>query len=484
MRQRRRTIQKKPFIAYILPLLTSVLCIVLVILAVNAWVRYQGESGDNTAKDKALASFTVDASNVFIILDEKERRLSKDYTSTLYHGEGLATGASSRQYIELNGKGYGRLEEYSTFFIKQQDSSSQLINLAKGQLWLRFEKTGDDAKEFLLKTKNTQSIILPGTLVNVSSINGNQTLSVLQGKLQVKIMDDSGKQLKEILVGEGKEIALTPSMVSNGIGDDTSLMRDIGDDLKKSEWYDWNMVEDNKIANYEDAPAGTSNANMNEENRTSDQTPNTNTNKVALTPGTVDITNILAGDVFNISSITVKGDFSGSDITAISVNGISAELNAAQGTWVAYKVPLATEGKNTLTVKATIDGTTKTVTTLAVQKDATGPDTPVMTSAATVSESSTTLQGTVGKDAVRVDVNGYTLKKFVPGSGSWQYMLSTEIQNLKSGENTYKVVAYDKAGNPSKTLNAVVTYKGQTPPATNANTNKVSTGSGTTVTNP
>jgi ABC-type transport system substrate-binding protein len=54
-----------------------------------------------------------------------------------------------------------------------------------------------------------------------------------------------------------------------------------------------------------------------------------------------------------------------------------------------------------------------------------------------------TITGTVPKDTKMIIVNDYELKKFVPGDKGWSYVASAGFDNLKPGENIYKVYAVD-----------------------------------------
>ncbi|MBU0706358.1 FecR domain-containing protein [Patescibacteria group bacterium] len=63
--------------------------------------------------------------------------------------------------------------------------------------------------------------------------------------------------------------------------------------------------------------------------------------------------------------------------------------------------------------------------------------------------------GTVSADTEGVIVNDYRLTQYKPGSGKFSYYAKTAYGNLKVGDNEYKVIAVDKAGNKSET--AVIT---------------------------
>ncbi len=68
------------------------------------------------------------------------------------------------------------------------------------------------------------------------------------------------------------------------------------------------------------------------------------------------------------------------------------------------------------------------------------------------------ISGSVSADTEKVEVNGYVLKKYVPGSGHWSYFLSADQGNMIIGKNTFTVYAYDKAGNKSEALEASIIY--------------------------
>jgi hypothetical protein len=99
---------------------------------------------------------------------------------------------------------------------------------------------------------------------------------------------------------------------------------------------------------------------------------------------------------------------------------------------------------------------------------------PVVTAPSTGKEYTTNnnkivIQGTVDKNANKVFVNGYSLQKFVPGSGQWMYYAYEEYGTLQEGANTYTVYAMDKNGNRSPSITYTIIYQ------------KSSTGSGATL---
>lgn len=65
------------------------------------------------------------------------------------------------------------------------------------------------------------------------------------------------------------------------------------------------------------------------------------------------------------------------------------------------------------------------------------------------SKTEITLQGTAPVGTQGIMVNDYRLQLFQPGNTTWSYLASTQLQNLKQGENIFDVYALDAAGNKS-----------------------------------
>ena len=92
--------------------------------------------------------------------------------------------------------------------------------------------------------------------------------------------------------------------------------------------------------------------------------------------------------------------------------------------------------------------------------DTVAPDKPTMSYPIgnKITQSFDKISGEVSADTEKVEVNGYVLKKYVPGSGQWSYFLSADQGNMIIGKNTFTVYAYDKAGNKSEALEASIIY--------------------------
>ena len=73
-----------------------------------------------------------------------------------------------------------------------------------------------------------------------------------------------------------------------------------------------------------------------------------------------------------------------------------------------------------------------------------------------------TITGTAPKNTKTITIDDYELKKFVPGDPGWSYVASAEFNNLKPGDNIYKVYAIDFSGE-KKIIDAIkITFGNKT----------------------
>jgi len=68
------------------------------------------------------------------------------------------------------------------------------------------------------------------------------------------------------------------------------------------------------------------------------------------------------------------------------------------------------------------------------------------------------IKGSTPKNTYSLTINGYKLKKYVPGQSTWNYIASTQLKTLKKGTNEYAVKALDKAGKEISTLSFSIEY--------------------------
>ncbi len=71
--------------------------------------------------------------------------------------------------------------------------------------------------------------------------------------------------------------------------------------------------------------------------------------------------------------------------------------------------------------------------------------------------------GTAPLETTQIQVNGYTLSKYQPGDRKWSYFAATKFGTLKSGTNTYEVIAFSRDGKQSAPVTLTINYEGATP---------------------
>ena len=176
------------------------------------------------------------------------------------------------------------------------------------------------------------------------------------------------------------------------------------------------------------------------------------------------VTSPSQGFATNKSSFSIEGKFDTSKVKAVYVNGAKA-VASDDGSWKMDSVKLLIEGENKIKLEAEdMAGVKKTLDPLVVVYDKTPPPAPVFTDPKPSTTGSTAIEtveqmikGTVSEDTQAVIVNDYRLGKYVPGSKAWQYYAKVEFGNLKAGDNEFKAIAEDKAGNQSEPATLILT---------------------------
>jgi hypothetical protein len=84
---------------------------------------------------------------------------------------------------------------------------------------------------------------------------------------------------------------------------------------------------------------------------------------------------------------------------------------------------------------------------------------PVEGTEAVMSGTGFVLEGNTSTATDSMWVNDYRLQLFKSGGGYWNYLADPNLNTLKPGKNTYKLVARNKEGEILDTLEYVVTYE-------------------------
>jgi Glucodextranase, domain B len=162
-------------------------------------------------------------------------------------------------------------------------------------------------------------------------------------------------------------------------------------------------------------------------------------------------------------TVSVQGSVT-SQVRTVRVNGLTITHDASKGTFsqtvtvnsadFAITVEaLDAQGK----VLATVRRTVKRAAASAVP--APGISAPVKTGETyRTTENEIVLRGTNGASITGIMVNEYRLQLFTPGKGTWSYLASTRLGNLKAGENIFNIYALDAQGNKSDPATIIIVY--------------------------
>lgn len=448
-RRRTGTLRKSPTY-YLLPLGISIGIVVLFTVVFNVYTHFQAQQ-EQALKSEPLAQITIENDETSIIFNNERNRVDRGYRIDWNNGEGLETGEDARLFVPLATKDHMRLESNTTVFGKRDIGRSIVVSFDKGALWLKSDQTKSEVEATVIRMDHMRVPVTEQATVALSDSLNEEVLAVVSGSISVEVTNDQGGLVKTVQVGVGQQLRITSGQTPGSFSDELEA---IPVAFRESDWFTWNMDQDQKMATYE----GTLEEGM---------------ALIQGNPNAVTFSNINAKATFRDPEVTLKGEYDADQVTAIRINGTEATLNEASETWM-VTVDLGTTGTHTLrTTYTAVDGSDVQHSTREVLVDDSAPEVPTLTSPSQtqVTNDHVTLQGTVGEGTARVVVNNYALQKFSSGDTTWTYYLNAG-DNMAAGANTYRVVAYDDVGNASEPLEFVITYTPtEKPAATSTNTN-------------
>jgi hypothetical protein len=163
------------------------------------------------------------------------------------------------------------------------------------------------------------------------------------------------------------------------------------------------------------------------------------------------------------ASVSVQGKVT-SAVRKVRVNGVAVTLDAATSTF-SQSLPLDTQSAD-ITVDAldAQDAVLMTVRRSVHKAAANAVKAPSISAPAkngetyTTTENEVVLRGTNATSAAGIMVNEYRLQLFTPGKGTWSYLASARLGNMKVGTNVFNVYALDSAGNKSDPATVTIIY--------------------------
>ncbi len=177
------------------------------------------------------------------------------------------------------------------------------------------------------------------------------------------------------------------------------------------------------------------------------------------TESMITLTAPAAGFILKDPTFTVRGSV-GPSVASVTVNGRPALFDADTRQFSQEVNPPTGEGDVELSVEAldANDSVLQEIRRTIRRETAAAPlslPAPIITDPVAAGGTYKTdakellFKGTASKDAQGIMVNDYKLQLFTPGKGTWSYLGSIALGNMKNGTNTYDVVALDAAGNKS-----------------------------------
>jgi|GEM_PF-2279207 len=457
---------------YVLPFLVIVLLLGAIVLA--WWGLNRMFLGENQTALNEKVFLSIEAGSAKAMTVGKSDWQNAPDKIYLYRGEGLKTGSDGRATLTFFDQSIMRLNtntEVALSSLKKKTESFNIqVNLKKGDVWTKVERIVNPDSKFSVTT----DLLTIDTRGAVLSVTAPATVYVLQGSAQIGVKFDDAV-FKTYTLGVGQQFSLDPAKLDAlKKGEDMETIFALSDTFRQTNWYGWNAKKDGMIDAFEESgtdSSATDSATDATTGSTTDSTTGATTGStIGATTGALAnmdrvayVTKPSQGFATNKSSFAVEGKFDTEKVKAVYVNG--AKAVAVDGAWKVDSVKLLLEGENKVKLEAEdMAGVKTTLNPLVVVYDKTPPASPVFTDPKAVKEGPVAIEtveqmikGTVSEDTQAVIVNDYRLGKYVPGSKAWQYYAKVEFGNLKAGENEFKAIAEDKAGNQSEPATLILT---------------------------
>ncbi|MDD4319636.1 MAG: hypothetical protein PHW10_04930 [Candidatus Peribacteraceae bacterium] len=373
----------------------------------------------------------------------------------LFPGEKLNTGPNGNASLSFFEGTVARLDQSTDVTIAQSRRSEEeteiALELPRGSLWILIPaETGSGAVRRTVSTP-VLSFDLPPRTEAILSPTSLQVFSARGQGVSVSL-----KKHETVVIGEGQKLVLPP-------------------DVDAKDW------DPNLYAYRSPLDAGTVRLSFLEESRTLWQTVTAPAAAIRSASGTdvLTITQPQSGQTVGEGTVQVKGTFSPA-VDVVKVNGYPAVIDREQHSFVQEVSIPAGEKEYDIRVQA-FDArqqpiadlhrlVRKGMATAAAEGSIPSPAITVPAKSGETyrtTEEEVVLRGTSPAEAAAMYVNDYKLQLFTPSKGTWSYLASTRLGNLKPGTNTYDVVAEDEAGRRSTPVRLTILW-GEEGPTTAA----------------
>lgn len=409
---------------------------VIAVLVALALVLYAARGfwrwiGSGNVVQRAAATMTVEQGGpVSFAIEGGTLRRAED-SLKLAEGDRIETGAGGRARLALFDESTAMIDESSTLVLEESAKGSEAstirLDLTMGGLWMSTSDASTlsgtilrsvTTPAFEATVPNNAEVIIRSRSVDVFAADG----------LGVEILADGASD--PIFIGEGQHWELPAD--TDVSGDLYALRKPLAADAATQTLV---VRARNAVAVTEpgDGPASP-------------------TTSEALTITAPRDKATIAG-----ATVRVEGRV-GPAVTRVRVNGYQAALDTEARTFtqdLAFddETPfiLHTEAIDADNVVIAEDqrSVTRDATAAAAAAAPTITEPAAGGSTYRTQASELIIKGTAPKETEGIIVNDYRLQLYEPGSGTWSYLANTELGNLKSGTNTYDVVAIDALGGRS-----------------------------------
>jgi hypothetical protein len=488
-----RRIPKKK-LSFFLPLLISLIIVIGAILFIRALIP--GGGSDQTS-NAPVATFMLPSGQACIMLKDVCGPVApSSENNQLNMGEGVETTGSTRVEVVFQDGSLVRLDGNTAFTIDTYTSTNNkktiALTLQKGSLWVKVADPGK-IDSFTVQLGKSQIAMKDG----IFALTRNSLEDIyrgMKGSATITVMNNT-TPLATYTLNLGAQLNVTDQLVQELMTTkNVDALIVLDQDFRDSDWYAYNTARDTNMGGEPVASPGNSNGNANDTTSLSAGNDNENSSNAmgSNTPGPIlQVLSPTEGSSVSDAIVVIKGTAS-PDTAKIYVDDYVLQKYVAGSLDWTYKAAIPygnlVVGKNVFKIYAvdkfghksdlisfSFSYTPNSNSNLDTNSNvSTKLSSPVVTAPSTGKEYTTNnskivIQGTVDKNANKVFVNGYSLQKFVPGSGQWMYYAYEEYGTLQEGANTYTVYAMDKNGNRSPSITYTIIYQ------------KSSTGSGATL---
>lgn len=481
--QRRRRKQN-----LLLPILSAVALVVVLGWGLS---KTWNALGQGKAQQASAEMKLIQGSTQFALAQSEDWVTNTNQAAKLISGDKIQTQNNSEASLSFLDRSLIFLNENTQIsidkFTKTENGKNTVeLTVHKGQVWAKIDD-GDFGKNtgssFIIHSPNAKTYI-EGTVLDISTTENQDTIRLINGKANVDIFfGEDKKESSNIAVGVGQKLIVNESSIEQ-MQAGKEIIESIDPTFQESQWHITHLEQ------FFPEEAAT----IKERIQQSKPEVNIPATEEEGAPANIDP---------SIEAPVIISPENGASIPAAQVDLIIEGTAPAEAEFVtvnnytltkyipgdrkwsyfaAKKFGTLVPGENTYTVVATTrDGRSSPITVLKVNYEGTNepqaatpaaPGTteatdtsaeiteatiensdfpkPVVTRPATgsfndpfqTSSKIITITGTVDPATQSVEVNGFKLRKFLPGNTEFSYIANANYGNLKEGLNTFTIKAF------------------------------------------